>query len=169
MLDLGDRRVEAEPLLELVEGNLRQTIAEALQRVDGGKVGESHTPDIQHGARIFDLTIVQVQSNRPDQDFGKVVVLADVTRNHELNRLKDDLLSSISHELRTPLTNMCSSSEILTTLTPADEAEWREFAHMLNTESRRLKTLVDDMFETMYEAPGIGPSAAGRGALATPR
>jgi signal transduction histidine kinase len=147
LLDLGDRRVEAELLVELLDGELRAAIAGAVERVDGQKVGELHTADVKHGERILDLTVVQVQSNRPDQDFGKVVVLADVTRNHELNRLKDDLLSSISHELRTPLTNMCSSSEILTTLTAHDETEWREFAQILNHESRRLKSLVDDVME----------------------
>lgn len=147
LLRFGDGRVEAEPLLDKLDGELHASIAAGLQRVDGQKVGELHTNDVAHGDRMFDLSIVQVKSNRPDQDFGKVVVIADVTRNHELNRLKDDLLSSISHELRTPLTNMCSSSEILTTLTPADEAEWREFATMLNSESRRLKTLVDDVME----------------------
>lgn len=147
LLRFGEQRIEAEPLLDKVDGELRQSIADGLLRIDGTKVGEVHSADIVHGDRIFDLTIVQVQSNRPDQDFGKVVVIADVTRDHELNRLKDDLLSSISHELRTPLTNMLSSSEILTSLTPQDETEWREFAGMLNSESRRLKTLVDDVME----------------------
>ncbi|MGE3172431.1 MAG: ATP-binding protein [Planctomycetota bacterium] len=147
MLAFADGHVEAEMLLDKVDGELRAALREGLERVDGGKVGERHIGDVRHRDSILDLSIVQVQSNRPDQDFGKVVVLADVTRNHELNRLKDELLSSISHELRTPLTNMCSSSEILTTLTPEDEAEWREFAGMLNSESRRLKTLVDDVME----------------------
>ena len=49
--------------------------------------------------------------------------------------------------MRTPLTNIISSSEILTTLAPTDEADWREFTDMLNGEARRLKALVDDIME----------------------
>jgi two-component system phosphate regulon sensor histidine kinase PhoR len=156
MLVFGEGPVEGETLLSKLDGELRTTLAAGLDRVDGSKVGEQHTADVPHGERIVDVSIVQVQSNRPDQDFGKVVVFADVTRNHELKRLKDELLSSISHELITPLTNMRSASEILATLTPENEAEWREFTDILNSESRRLESLVNDVLEfSMLESGQI--------------
>lgn len=147
MLQLGDRRLETEVLVTLLKGELQTVMQGGLQRLEREKLSELRIGDVPHDDRIYDLAIVQVHSPRPEQDYGKVVVLADVTHNHEVNRLKDELLSSISHELRTPLTNMVSSSEILTSLTPQDEAEWREFAVMLNSESRRLKVLVDDIME----------------------
>ncbi len=139
--------IEGRYLTDLVDGDLKRSIDSAMAQVDGGDGEEVRSTDIVHGHRFFDLTVVQVQSTRPDHDFGKVIVLVDVTKNHELNRLKDDLISSISHELRTPLTNMCSSSEILTTMDPGQEADWREFAQILNVESHRLKSLVDDVME----------------------
>jgi len=147
VLGLGERRAEAEPLFSLCTGALATALREGLTRIDSQRTAEVRIGDIAHEGRVYDLSVVQVQSNRPDQDYGKVVVLADVTQSHEVNRLKDELLSSISHELRTPLTNMICSSEILTTLTPSDESEWREFATMLATESKRLKSLVDDIME----------------------
>jgi len=146
-LGVGERRVEAEPLLAMCAGELRAAIESGLARIDGERRIDVRIGDVPHEGRIYDLSVVQVQSNRPDQDYGKVLVLADVTQRHEINRLKDDLLSSISHELRTPLTNIISSSEILTTLAPTDEADWREFTDMLNGEARRLKALVDDIME----------------------
>jgi len=140
-------RIEGAELLGLLEGELRTAVENGIRRMDGDGIAEVRTGDLPHADCILDVAIVQVQSNRPGEDFGKVVVLADVTRNHEVNRLKDGLLSSISHELRTPLTNMCSSSEILVGLTAADETEWREFATMLHAESHRLKSMVDDVME----------------------
>ena len=147
MLQLGDRHLESEALVALLKGELQRSMQDGLRRLEQEDLDELRIGDVPHDSRIYDLAIVQVQSPRPEQDYGKVVVLADVTHNQEVNRLKDELLSSISHELRTPLTNMVSSSEILTSLTPQDEAEWREFALMLNSESRRLKVLVDDIME----------------------
>jgi len=144
---VGERRVEAEPLIGMCAGDLRAAIQSGLGRIDAERRADVRIGDVQHEGLIYDLSVVQVQSNRPDQDYGKVLVLADVTQRHEINRLKDDLLSSISHELRTPLTNIISSSEILTTLAPTDEADWREFTDMLNGEARRLKALVDDIME----------------------
>lgn len=143
----AETRTEGCELLPLLSGDLQQAVREGIERIEQRGLTEVRAADLSYQGRIYDLTIVQVQSNRPDQDFGQVVVLADVTRNHEINRLKDELLSSISHELRTPLTNMCSSSEILTSLTAADEEAWREFATMLHGESHRLKALVDDVME----------------------
>jgi signal transduction histidine kinase len=143
----ANTRTEGSELLPLFGGDLQQALREGMARMEASGLSEVRAADIAHEGRIYDLTIVQVQSHRPDQDYGKVIVLADVTRNHEINRLKDELLSSISHELRTPLTNMCSSSEILTSLTAADEEAWREFATMLHGESHRLKALVDDVME----------------------
>jgi signal transduction histidine kinase len=139
--------IEGRYLTDLLDADLREGIRDAMARIDARSAEEIKISDIVYRDRFFDLTLVQVQSTRPDHDFGKVVVLVDVTRNHELNKLKDDLLSSISHELRTPLTNMCSSSEILSGMDPRQESEWREFVHILNAESHRLKILVDDVME----------------------
>ena len=139
-------RLEGQYLAKQVGGDLGQALRNGLAVIDRGN-SDFRAVDLRHGSHILDLTIVQVKANRPQHDYGKVIVLIDVTRNHEINRLRDELLSSISHELRTPLTNMCSSSEILASLTPGDASEWREFADMLNSESHRLKSLVDDVME----------------------
>jgi two-component system phosphate regulon sensor histidine kinase PhoR len=139
--------IDGKPLAQVLDGDLAAAVRTAIARLDDTGAEETQVSDITRGGRIYDLTVVQVRATRPDHDFGKVVVLIDVTRNHEINQLKDDLLSSISHELRTPLTNMCSSSEILAQMAPPEDSDLREFAHILNLESHRLKALVDDVLQ----------------------
>jgi signal transduction histidine kinase len=114
-------------------------------RITAGHATEVQATGLEHGRRRSDLNVVAMQGSSDSRMTGMVASFTDVTRNHELARLRDDLLSSISHELRTPLTNLCSSSEILAQLDPAHEPDWRDFVHILHTESHRLKGLVDDV------------------------
>ena len=65
--------------------------------------------------------------NSETQGFaGVVAVLMDVTRERELEELKETILTSVSHELRTPLTSIHSYTEILRTMPPEDKATERE-------------------------------------------
>ena len=143
----GGTAMEGRQLGQFVDRDLDAALRTAFARLDATGAEETHVSDVARDGRIYDLTVVRVQSTRPDHDFGKVVVLVDTTRNHEISQLKDDLLSSISHELRTPLTNMCSSSEILAQMATPEDSDLREFAQMLNQESHRLKSLVDDVLQ----------------------
>ena len=46
---------------------------------------------------------------------GRLVVLRDVTREREAERLKSDLMATVSHELRTPLASVLGYAELLRT------------------------------------------------------
>ncbi len=65
----------------------------------------------------------------------------------ELDRLKDDFLSTISHELRTPLTSIRSFSEILAESPNLDEAQRGEFLAIIIKESERLTRLINQILD----------------------
>ncbi len=48
-----------------------------------------------------------------DRQLGSVVVLRDITREVESERLKDDFITSVSHELRTPLAAIKGYNDLL--------------------------------------------------------
>jgi Na+/proline symporter/signal transduction histidine kinase len=65
----------------------------------------------------------------------------------ELDRLKDDFLSTVSHELRTPLTSIRSFSEILSDNGDLDPEERARFLGIVVAESERLTRLIDDLLD----------------------
>ncbi len=65
----------------------------------------------------------------------------------ELDRLKDDFISTVSHELRTPLTSVRSLSEILHTNPNIDSEQIAKFTGIIIKESDRLIRLISQVLD----------------------
>ncbi len=68
-------------------------------------------------------------------------------------RLKTELITNVSHDLRTPLTSIITYTELLKTpdLTKDDREAYIE---IIDRKSKRLKVLIDDLFEVSKMASG---------------
>lgn len=77
---------------------------------------------------------------------GDVVLIHDITRQRELERMKGDFVARVSHELRTPLTPIRGFAEVLSRrgedLTPAQRAE---AAASIADRAERMTALVEDL------------------------
>lgn len=133
---------------QLVVGPLRAPLERALERLDSGQSVRETRRGIQGLAAgvIVDLDVVPVDPEHGAGRFGILVVVTDVTKSFEVGRLKDEFLSSLSHELRTPLTNIVSYAEIVAQMT-VQTPDAHEFLQILQSESRRLHRLVDNVLE----------------------
>ena len=79
---------------------------------------------------------------------GRGQILQDITREHELDRMKSSLISTVSHELRTPL---AAIKGYATTLL-ADDVDWElkaqnEFIQIISDETDRLSELVNNLLD----------------------
>jgi Na+/proline symporter/signal transduction histidine kinase len=75
----------------------------------------------------------------------------------ELDRLKDDFVSTVTHELRTPLTSIRSFSEILRDNPDLDPAQRQEFLRIVVEESERLTRLINQVLDlSKVEAGSLG-------------
>ena len=80
----------------------------------------------------------------------------------ELDRLKDDFLSSISHELLTPLTSICSFTEILQTGEQGvDRDSAEEFLGIIHQEADRLTQRVRLLLDVSRIEAGKGYGTKG--------
>lgn len=68
-------------------------------------------------------------------------------RLKELDRLKDDFMSTVTHELRTPLTSIRSFSEILFDNPALDEDQRQNFLSIIIKESERLTRLINQVLD----------------------
>ncbi|MGE5514305.1 MAG: ATP-binding protein [Bacteroidota bacterium] len=68
-------------------------------------------------------------------------------RLKELDRLKDDFMSTVTHELRTPLTSIRSFSEILFDNPGLDEDQRQNFLAIIIKESERLTRLINQVLD----------------------
>lgn len=68
---------------------------------------------------------------------GVVVLISDITKRVELDRMKTETLQLVSHELRTPLTSIQGLSDVLLKF-PVPEGDSREMLSTIHAEAVRL-------------------------------
>ena len=76
-------------------------------------------------------------------------------RLKELDRLKDDFISTVTHELRTPLTSIRAFSEILYDNQDIESAERHRFLGLIIKESERLTRLINQVLDLAKLESGL--------------
>src|SRR5207253_9790534 len=90
----------------------------------------------------------------PDQEVtGRVFVLRDLRREHEVERMKTEFLSRVGHELRTPLTGIMGFSDLMARKTvPPNQA--RVWHGEILEQSKRLLRVVERL--EFFASAGAG-------------
>jgi two-component system phosphate regulon sensor histidine kinase PhoR len=98
---------------------------------------------------------IQAPAAAPTDPPQLAVLMKDVTREVELNRMKSDFASSVSHELKTPLCSMKAFLEMILDGDIDGDEERDEHLRMILNETDRLTTLVQNLLNLSRLEAGI--------------
>jgi PAS domain S-box-containing protein len=89
-----------------------------------------------------------VIENEEGQTMGMVSVLSDITKQKELERMKDTFVSNVTHDLRAPLISIQKSlSLVLDVAKDSMPAEQKQFLEIASNNASRLTSLVNDLLD----------------------
>ncbi|MCP4650052.1 MAG: PAS domain S-box protein [PVC group bacterium] len=90
-----------------------------------------------------------VIENEEGETVGMVSVLSDITKQKEVNKMKDAFVSNVSHELRAPLISIQKSLSLI--LDTADkeklDPQQKQFLEIASNNATRLTELVNDLLD----------------------
>ncbi|MEF9992577.1 MAG: ATP-binding protein [Romboutsia sp.] len=76
---------------------------------------------------------------------GSIINIEDTTEKVKLENMRSDFVANVSHELKTPLTSISGFVETLKLNENIDVSTRNRFLGIIETESDRLKRLIDDI------------------------
>ena len=133
------------------------SVADALGRAFPEIVGDSAVLEPGQSKSLLrrrdggELSVATTRSTIHDQTgrvAGVVHVLRDVSAEAEVDRMKDEFLSTVSHELRTPLGFIMGyATSLLLPDAPDDKATTRQCIEVIAEASNELKELVDNLLD----------------------
>jgi len=148
-----DTLVADAELVHQVEVQLAGAIGAASARIMVGSVVKEEALSIEEVREILDeASQVVVYSHRLQQKSRELEAATAELRQAnerltELDRLKDDFVSTVTHELRTPLTSIRAFTEILLEDPEVEAEQRRKFLGIITKEAERLTRLINQVLD----------------------
>ena len=139
--------------MHYVEVQLAGAIGGASARIMVASVVKEETLTIEEVRDILDeASQVVVYSHRLEQKSRELEAATAELREanerlKELDRLKDDFVSTVTHELRTPLTSIRAFTEILLDDPEVELGQRKKFLGIITKETERLTRLINQVLD----------------------
>jgi Na+/proline symporter/signal transduction histidine kinase len=149
-------------LVHYVEVQLAGAIGAASARVMVASVVKEEALTIDEVREILDeASQVVVYSHRLEQKSRELEAATAELREanerlKELDRLKDDFVSTVTHELRTPLTSIRAFTEILLDDPDVELGQRKKFLGIITKETERLTRLINQVLDLAKIESGKG-------------
>jgi NtrC-family two-component system sensor histidine kinase KinB len=151
ILQVEPEKVVTRHFLEVVKNEqLFNYIKQSIESGEAPRIEEKQkvlTVEHDGGRRYYQFSVTPIHSRMGSMS-GVVLLLRDVTRLTELDRLKSEFVMTASHELRTPLTSIGMSIDLLleSALQKLDVKE-QQLLSAAHEDLQRLKVLVNNLLD----------------------
>ncbi|MCG8347675.1 MAG: sensor histidine kinase [Chloroflexales bacterium] len=152
MQTINDLTADAD-LVHFAETLLAGTIGAASARVMVSSVVKEEPLGLDEVMHILDETSQviayshQLEQKSRELEVATAELRAANAQLQELDRLKDDFISTVTHELRTPLTSIRAFSEILYDNPDLEVDQRSKFLNIIVKESERLTRLINQVLD----------------------
>ncbi|RTL56025.1 MAG: histidine kinase [Rhodocyclaceae bacterium] len=146
----------AETLLAGAIGSASARVMIATVTEEGAPVGIDEVLHILDEASQIRAYSHQLEEQSKDLERASLELRAANERLQELDRLKDDFISTVTHELRTPLTAIRAFAEILHSDPKADIEDRKRFLGIILVETERLSRLINQILDLAKLESGSG-------------
>jgi len=146
-----DKAVNLKFLDFVAPESKKMVIDKYLKRIAGFKEDPRYEFDIisSKGKRVS----IEVNSSLIDYDSRPAVmaIVRDMTRTKELEKMRNDFVSTASHQLRTPLTGIKWFTELLLNKKAGEVSEKQtDFLQQIHLSNERMIKLVDDLLSVTH-------------------
>ena len=93
---------------------------------------------------------IETLRDESKQAIGALLLIADVTSEQRLERMRSDFVANVSHELRTPITNIKGYIETIQQIGLADPGQVIRFLEIVERNASRLGALVEDLLSISF-------------------
>lgn len=146
MLQLGDKELWHKARIEV---KIRNTgLQKLVARLIGGDDASTEELELHTDQGVLDIEVRGAPLKGPEgQTWGVILVFADLTRIHHLEKVRRDFVSNVSHELRTPVTSIQGFAETLASGEVSDPEQQKYFLSIIDRQTKRLSQIIDDLLE----------------------
>jgi two-component system phosphate regulon sensor histidine kinase PhoR len=112
--------------------------------LENKKTAETDVFILNQGGRYLQLYGSSLTDSAGDRS-GAVLVLHDVTRTRQLEKVRQDFVANVSHELKTPVTSIKGFVETLLEGAANDPKKTQRFLKIIARHSDRLNAIIEDL------------------------
>ena len=160
LLDVTEADVINSPIQQYCDTNGELCFKDKIDQFKNTPLEEMESQPLAFNVELSGKVIKSLISpmfTRSGTYTGYIIVLIDVTKEIEMDKLRSHFISNVSHELRTPVTVLRSYIDTLYNYGDSfDFNTQREFIGVMNQEIIRLNRMVNDILDfSRYESQNV--------------
>lgn len=160
MLEVKDEEILKTNIQQYCDNNGIDAFKEKIEEFKNTPIADMSDKPLEFNINVSEKvlkTLISPMFLQSGDYVGYIIVLIDMTKEAEMNKLRSQFVSNVSHELRTPVTVLRSYSDTLANM--GDEFDYetqKEFLGIMNKEIIRLHDMVNDILDfSRYEAGNL--------------